>query len=125
MQFANLPGEIASQADFRQSFFSGECCYSPRGMGGYLRLNTRAGQNQGIGGPLGGAPCLLRGVADVAGRQQPQRVGVDGPGVGEDGGYVVSGYHRVPAPCGDVLRRSLNVGAARGNRRVSLNAKAQ
>ena len=61
-----------------------------------LRFISGSGQNQGIGGPLDGALCLIRGVADVPGFQPLDGGLVQSVGVGENFSYPVSCYHLPP-----------------------------
>ena len=90
MQMA-LPGVVAPNQRTDRAVRFGQHQQPPRGVGGKLGRFACSRKDQGIGGPLGGAPRFFGGVADVAGFQHPQRVGMDGAGVGEDGGYAVGG----------------------------------
>jgi hypothetical protein len=51
------------------------------------------GQGQGVSRPLGGAPGLLRSVAEKALLQHLQSIGLKVPGVGEERPHSVGSYH--------------------------------
>ena len=91
--------------------------YSPAGPAGGLRQFTDAGQDQGIGGPLGGAPRLFRRVAELAGIQLFQGIGVERPGIGENSVHLVRCYHSFSPglPCAGGTRTLHSIIASNGN----------
>ena len=58
-----------------------------------LRLLAVPGQDQGVGGPLGGPPRLLGRVPDLPLGQHLEGVVVERPPVGEEEVHPFSGYH--------------------------------
>ena len=58
------------------------------GVGGLGGEFTGAGEDEGVGGALGGAPGLFGGVPDVSGGHALDGGAVHAAGVGEDGGGV-------------------------------------
>ena len=74
------------------------------GVGGAYRVLAGAGQDQGFDGAQGGAPSLLRCVAQVTGSKPLEGSVVHGPGIIEDTGGISLGCSHDGAiiPCREV-----------------------
>ena len=83
-----------------------------------------SGQDQGVGGPLRGAPRLIRSVADLPLVEHLEGVVVERPRIGEEEVYPVSGHH-VSTPIAHQPRRLQCGLAARTARGHALGVQDQ